>query len=346
MHQEIKRILPAEWYSQSAIQIAWPHSHSDWSYMIDEVVECYVEIIRQIAIRQRVIVVCPETAQVLPHLKNCNLTNVSFFEIPTNDTWARDFGGITLLEDSWPVVCDFQFNGWGKKFSADLDNRVTAELFRKGAFVKDVDYRDYLDFVLEGGSIESDGKGTLLTTEQCLLSKNRNDSMDKEEIEEFLKNVLGVDRVLWLANGALDGDDTDSHIDTLARFGDEKTIAYVKCEDPEDVHFKELDNMEQELKNFRTMEGDPYNLLALPMADPVYDEEDGHRLPATYANFLIMNDAVLVPFYNSSKDEVAKDVLQTAFPDREIVGVNCLPLIKQHGSLHCITMQYPEGTIL
>jgi len=343
---DIKRILPAEWYPQSAVQLAWPHPQSDWRTIIDEVIECYVEIIRQIALRQRVFVVCPKASQVIPYFKNCNLKNISFFEILTNDTWARDFGGITILENGHPVVCDFQFNGWGLKFIADLDNRVTAELFRKGAFAKEVGCRDYLDFVLEGGSIESDGKGTLLTTEHCLLSKNRNDSRNKEELEQFLKNTLGIEQVLWLDHGALEGDDTDSHIDTLARFCDEKTIAYVKCEDPEDIHFEELARMEKELRLFRTKEGHPYNLLPLPMADPVFDEKDGHQLPATYANFLIINEAVLVPFYNSPKDEEAGAILQIAFPDREIIGVNCLPLIKQHGSLHCITMQYPQGTIL
>ena len=343
---DIERILPAEWYPQSAVQLAWPHPQSDWRTIIDEVIECYVEIIRQIALRQRVFIICPGAAQVIPYLENCNMKNVSFFEIPTNDTWARDFGGITLLENGQAVVCDFQFNGWGLKFNADLDNKVTSELFRQGAFAKKVVYRNFLDFVLEGGSIESDGKGTLLTTEHCLLSENRNDILDKGEIEQFLKDTLGIDRVLWLAHGALEGDDTDSHIDTLTRLCDEKTIAYVKCDDREDAHFSELDKMEKELKKFRTKRGHPYKLFPLPMADPVFDEDGRHRLPATYANFLIMNKAVLVPFYNSPKDEEARAVLQTAFPDREIIGVNCLPLIRQHGSLHCITMQYPQGTIL
>lgn len=156
--------------------------------------------------------------------------------------------------------------------------------------------------------------------------------------------VFGLDRVLWLESGYLAGDDTDSHVDTLARFCSEDTIAYVKCTDEDDEHYSELQLMEDELRTFRQINGEPYNLIALPMADEVIWE--GDRLPATYANFLIINGAVLLPFYNSPKDKTAKAALQKAFPEREIVGINCLPLIKQHGSLHCVTMQYPEGFIV
>ena len=198
-------------------------------------------------------------------------------------------------------------------------------------------------FVLEGGSIESDGKGTLLTTVECLSSQNRNEYLQKEELEAYLKDVFGFERILWLENGYLAGDDTASHIDTLARFCSEDTIAYVQCKDESDEHFEELQAMEQELQAFRQADGKPYRLIALPMADPV--EWEGERLPATYANFLIINGAVLLPYYKSPKDELAKKALQQAFPEREIIGINCLPLIKQHGSLHCVTMQYPEGVV-
>lgn len=198
-----------------------------------------------------------------------------------------------------------------------------------------------IPIVLEGGSIESDGQGTLLTTVECLSSPNRNEYLSKEQLEVHLKEIFGLKRILWLESGYLAGDDTDSHIDTLARFCDADTIAYVQCTEEEDEHFAELSLMEEQLKSFRTATGQPYRLIPLPMADKV--EWNGERLPATYANFLIINGAVLVPFYDSPKDEVAKAALQQAFPDREIIGINCLPLIKQHGSLHCITMQYPEG---
>jgi agmatine/peptidylarginine deiminase len=198
-------------------------------------------------------------------------------------------------------------------------------------------------FVLEGGSIESDGQGTLLSTVECLSSPNRNEYLNQEQLEYHLRDFFGAERILWLENGYLAGDDTDSHIDTLARFCDENTIAYVQCNDPADEHFAELQAMEEELKAFRTLSGQPYRLIPLPMADKVV--RDNERLPATYANFLIINEAVLMPFYRSEKDAVAVAALQKAFPDREIIGIDCLPLLKQHGSLHCVTMQYPRNMI-
>ena len=219
---------------------------------------------------------------------------------------------------------------------------ITSNLFEFGVF--NAKYKNLLSFAFEGGSIESDGKGTLMTTSECLLSPNRNGGMSKEEIENFLKVHLGAQRVLWINNGYLAGDDTDSHVDTLARFCDECTIAYVKCDDRNDEHFEALQRMECDIKSFRMRNGEPYRLIELPMAECVLDEIDD-RLPATYANFLIMNEVVLMPSYGSAKDEVAKNQLQKAFPGREIISIDCRPLIRQHGSLHCVTMQYPEGVI-
>jgi len=259
----------------------------------------------------------------------------------TNDTWSRDHAAISIFVNDEPCLLDFCFNGWGMKFAANYDNLITRTLYKQGIFSPEVGYQSMLHCVLEGGSIESDGAGTILTTEECLLSENRNEHLAKEELEEYYKMIFGAKRILWLRNGYLAGDDTDSHIDTLARFCNERTIAYVQCTDEADEHFEELKRMEDELKAFKTVDGKPYTLIPLPMADCVMDGDD--RLPATYANFLIINGAVLVPFYNSPKDEIARVQLQKAFPDREIIGINCLPLIKQHGSLHCVTMQFPEG---
>jgi len=225
------------------------------------------------------------------------------------------------------------------KFAANYDNQITRQLFDKEAFGIEFDYQVCLDFVLEGGSIESDGEGTLLTTAECLLSDNRNNK-SKVEIETRLKQLFGLKQVLWLHHGFLAGDDTDSHVDTLARLCSTDTIAYVKCDVFSDEHYAELKKMELELQSFRTSNNQPYNLIPLPMADAVY--VDNERLPATYANFLIINRTVLFPTYKSPKDELAKQQLQKAFPDREIVGIDCLALIKQHGSLHCVTMQYPK----
>ena len=242
------------------------------------------------------------------------------------------------------MLYDFVFNGWGMKFAANLDNLITRRLCQMHTFAEEVVPVNMQPFVLEGGSIESDGKGTLMTTVECLASVNRNEYLDQEALEHYLKGVFGLDRILWIENGYLAGDDTDSHVDTLARFCDEQTIAYVRCTDEEDEHYAELQQMEQQIRSFKQADGSPYRLIALPMADKV--EWEGERLPATYANFLILNGAVLLPFYDSPKDELARAALQEAFPDREVVGINCLPLIKQHGSLHCVTMQYPEGFIL
>jgi agmatine/peptidylarginine deiminase len=266
-----------------------------------------------------------------------------FREMATNDTWARDHGGISVFENGLPVIYDFVFNGWGMKFAACHDNLITRRLSRSGTFVKEARTVNMQPFVLEGGSIESDGCGTLLATVKCLGSVNRNEHLNREQLEHHLREFFGLERILWLENGYMAGDDTDSHVDTLARFCDERTIVYVQCPDAEEEHFSALRAMEKELKAFRTLAGQPYRLIPLPMADRV--TRDGERLPATYANFLIINGAVLIPCYRSEKDDLARAALQTAFPDREIVGIDCLPLIRQHGSLHCAAMQYPEGVI-
>lgn len=340
---ENKTILPAEWYPQSAIQLTWPHEYTDWAPIMEEVVPCFVEIAKEVIKHEKLLIVCYEEDVVRSQLGEVDYSRIIFKEMLTNDTWARDHGGITVFKDGLPVIYDFVFNGWGMKFAANYDNKITWELDYENYFAKKVKRINMQPFVLEGGSIESDGKGTLMTTLDCLTSRNRNEYLQQEGIENYLKKVFGLDRVLWLYRGSLEGDDTDCHVDTLARFCSEDTIAYVKCTDEEDEHFVELQMMEEELMEFTQANGEPYRLIALPMADKV--EWEGERLPATYANFLIINGAVLVPFYNSPKDEEAKAALQTAFPDREIVGINCLPLIKQHGSLHCVTMQYPEGVV-
>ncbi len=337
-------LFPAEWYPQSGIQLTWPHEETDWAYMLDEVTTCYIELAREIARRERLLIVTPHPKQVKQLLQGVvDLEAVTFAQCPTNDTWARDHGGITLFCDGTPAIYDFKFNGWGLKFAANYDNLITSTLCRQGRF--NARYENRLNFVVEGGALESDGAGTLLTTSECLLSPNRNGEWSQARIEEYLKETFGLQRVLWLDHGYLAGDDTDSHIDTLARFAPGNTIVYVQCTDPTDEHYEALLRMEEQLRTFTTLEGAPYRLLPLPMADAVYDE-NGERLPATYANFLIMNDAVLYPTYRQpANDQAAAQVLQQAFPDREIVGIDCSPLIRQHGSLHCVTMQYPQNVL-
>lgn len=331
--------LPAEWHPQSFIQLTWPHQGTDWSYMLDEVEECFLNLAREIASRQPLLLVAPEFPKALENFEFKE--NVFYVECPTNDTWARDHGFISLLNEQEEVrLVDFCFNGWGMKFAACKDNLINSQLV-KGSLLNGT-YQNCRNFVLEGGSIESDGEGTLLTTSLCLLAPNRNDTLDKQEIEDYLKKNFNLKQVLWLDHGYLAGDDTDSHIDTLARLCPDHTICYVQCTDTEDEHYTELKKMEEQLKEFRTLDNEPFRLLGLPMPEAIFDE-DGERLPATYANFLIMNDAVLYPTYDQPEnDRKAACVLQEAFPGKEIVGVDCRALIKQHGSLHCVTMQYPR----
>ena len=337
-------ILPSEWAAQSAIQLTWPHQDTDWAYMLDEVEECFVNIAREIAARQLLLIVTPEVEAVRSRIANVvNMSNVRFVECRSNDTWARDHGGITVYDGEEPVVYDFAFNGWGLKFAACYDNLITSQLAKQG--VLHARYQNRLNFIIEGGSIESDGCGTMLTTSECLLSPNRNGEWSKKEIEQYLGEAFGLSQILWLDYGYLAGDDTDSHIDTLARLAPNDTILYVRCQDEADEHYEALNAMEQQLRTFTTPDGKPYRLMPLPMAQAAYDEE-GERLPATYANFLIMNDAVLYPTYGvPTLDDEAARVIAEAFPGREVVGVDCQALIKQHGSLHCVTMQYPANVI-
>lgn len=338
----MKRRLPAEWEPQSAVQFTFPHKNTDWAEVLDIVTPCFVEAIETVSRYEKVLVVCDNVEEVKSKLLHANPENLILVEIPSNDTWARDHGGITIFEDGKPVLLDFVFNGWGLKFAADKDNLITRRLFNQNIFkIQEIRHGG---MVLEGGGIESDGQGTLLTTTQCLLSPNRNPHLSQAEIEDKLIEIFGLQRVLWLNNGHLIGDDTDAHIDTLARFCNNNTIAYVQCNNPADEHYISLQKMEQELQAFRQLNGEPYNLVPLPMSPPIY-AEDGHRLPATYANFLIINGAVLVPTCNVSEDELALSQIQNCFPDRTVIGIDCSALILQHGSLHCVTMQYPEGVL-
>lgn len=315
-----KRRLPAEWEPQDAVLLAWPHEGTDWAPVLAAAQKTFHEIISTIERFEPVLLIRPDA-----------------YDIPTNDTWARDFGPITIEEDRKPVLLDFTFNGWGGKFAAEKDNAATWMLQTKGAF-GNTPLR-IINFILEGGSIESDGEGTLLTTSECLLNPNRNPSLSKDQIEERLKAEFGAREILWLNNGYLAGDDTDAHIDTLARLCPDKTILYVACDDPSDEHFAPLQAMQDELRQFAG-----YRLLPLPWPKAKYDAQ-GNRLPATYANYLVINGAVLVPTYNDPADTAALEVMGKAFPDREIVGIDCSTLILQHGSLHCVTMQLPAGVL-
>ncbi len=336
--------MPAEWEHQSCVQLTWPHQDTDWAPILPEITAVYEEMAREISKREGLIIVAAKG--VLSNVQ-CSMFNVqcSIFNVqcPTNDTWARDHGFITVEEGGELVLLDFCFNGWGEKFRADLDNQINRHLYERGS-VKGI-YEDHLDFVLEGGSIESDGKGTIFTTECCLMAPHRNQPLTKQQIEERLKLWLGAERIVWLQHGSLIGDDTDGHIDTLVRICPNDTLLYTGGDDDH----PDLALMEQELQQLRTLDGRPYRLLKLPLPRPIYENEKGEmgnekcgdRLPATYANYLVINGAVLVPTYDQPDlDTEAQRIISEAFPDREIVGIDCRPVIRQHGSLHCCTMQY------
>lgn len=335
--------LPAEWERHAFTQMAWPSAATDWDYMLDEATACFTELATAVATYEPLLIVTDVPELVKQALDGRTLKfPVIIHECPINDTWTRDTGAITVLDaDCKPTLVDFQFNGWGLKFAADKDNQINAELRR--VFFPSLSFSSQLTTVLEGGSIESDGNGTILTTRQCLFAPNRNEFESEAQAEVRINEALRANhRFLWLTAGHLDGDDTDGHVDTLARLMPGDTIAYVKCYDKSDDHFEDLDLMEQQIKEFRTADGKPYNLLPLPMTPPIFDPDNGERIPATYANFYFVNGAILMPTYAVPTDDEALEAVRSAFPDYEVVGVDCRALIRQHGSLHCSTMQFPE----
>lgn len=334
--------FPAEWEPQSAILIAWPHADTDWAGRLAEVEETYIALVVAITRFQDAwICVADDDLQTYAEARlrsaRVDMSKVRFVPFDYDDTWLRDSGPVTLREGDGFRVLDFRFTAWGGKFEAGRDDRLVESLAAQGLFGDAT--RQRIDFALEGGGIETDGAGTLLTTWQCLHERHPHAS--RAELDAKLRDWLAQDRVLWLDHGYLEGDDTDAHIDTLARFAPGDAIVFQACDDPDDSHYAELQAMAAEIAALRTADGRPYRLFPLPWAAPVLDE--GRRLAASYANFLIVNGAVLMPAYGDPADAKAADVMAEAFPDREIVQVPCRPLIWQNGSLHCITMQIPEG---
>lgn len=337
-------LLP-EWDPQRAVLINWPHRHSHWWDPIrDAANSTYLAIVKAIALSQSVMIICFDVAQRNQIQRwlveaNVNLPRVRFFIIPSDDVWVRDYGPLTVRHQQQTKILNFQFNGWGNRYPAQRDNLVTAELFDQSFFPQA--QFSAVNFVLEGGSIETDGLGTLLTTRNCLLSKNRNPDYSQTQIEQLLQNQLNVQQTIWLEHDGLRGDDSDGHVDTLARFVSAETICYSHCLDPADENAASLKSLEDQLRSLRNQRGQAYQLLRLPLPNPIHSVIDGKRLPATYTKFLITNHLVLVPFYEDPQDLQAKNVLQSCFPTREIVGIPCRALLENYGSLHGITMQVP-----
>jgi agmatine/peptidylarginine deiminase len=338
--------FPAEWEHQSAVLIAWPHHTGDFSNRLTRVEQSYCFIANTISGHQGLIIVCRDAGHqqhIAALLDEASLSNIGFIHAITNDIWVRDTVFLTVENAGVYTLLDFKFNGWGEKYPHDHDNALNDNLLKNQRF-QGVKTRA-VNFVLEGGSVESDGISTIMTTKQCLLNPNRNKGLTQSEIEAQLQQDFGATRILWVDQPNLSGDDTDAHIDTLARFCTADTMAYTSCDDSADPHFSSLKNMESQLQAFRTQTGEAYKLVALPMpVNPIYDE-DGQRLPANYSNFLIINGAVLVPVYDDPNDAVALQRLAACFPAHDIIATPCRPLVHQYGSLHCMTMQFPAGAL-
>jgi len=334
-----KRWFPPEWAAQQAVILTWPHDHSFRGTQLVQAEQTFLAMANAIAPRERLVVICRDEAH-FEHLQGllAHLDNISLIIAPSNDIWVRDHGPIGVIRDGELELLDFSFNGWGNKYPADLDNAIPAQLENVGVFPNA--WHTQMDNVLEGGSLETDGQGTLLTTSRCLLNHNRNGSVDRDWVEQRLGQWFGCRQVLWLDHGALEGDDTDSHIDMLARFAPDNRILHTACDDPADSHYADLAAMAGELARMRNADGEPYALRPLPWP-PETRDETGARMPLSYANFLVINGAVLVPVYDVATDQAALDLIADSFPGREVIGIPALALIRQHGSVHCASMQVP-----
>lgn len=337
------RRLPAEWEPQAGTLISWPHPDSAWAPFLDAAEGSYVALAGALARRQPLHILHRDAAhrrRIEGRLFRAGLLvpELNFHAVPCDDTWVRDYGPITVLEDGRPRLLDFRFTGWGGKYPAERDDRASAALHAAGGFGATPLERQ--DLELEGGAMDSDGAGTLLTTRRCLLA--RNPGLDEAGYESVLGATLGVERVLWLDEGELSGDDTDGHVDMLARFCGSGTLAYTATWGPGDPDHQALQALERELAGLTDSAGRPYRRVPLPRPAPIAGPA-GEPLPASYANFLVMNGAVLVPFYDDPADAVARERLQGCFPGRQVVGIPCRGLILQYGSLHCATMHLPRG---
>ncbi len=340
--------LPAEWAAQDAVLLTWPHPATDWAEHLTEVEQVFFTLAAAISQRQSLLVLCHNTfllqrlQKMLPE-HHVRMQRTVLLQVPNNDSWARDHGPITVYDQAGNAIwLNFDFTGWGQKFDCRLDNQINGHLF--GASMIKVKAIESIDLVLEGGAIETDGNGVLLVNESCLLHPNRNPQLDKTQLEQRLGDLLGIEKFLWLKLSALDGDDTDGHIDTLARLTPSGAIVYVSCDDVNDRHYQPLQQLQSQLAAFTDLKGQPYALLPLPWPAAKYDEA-GQRLPASYANYLIINGAILVPTYHDTNDAPALAVIEQAHPGYTVIGIDCLPLLRQRGSLHCVTMQLPRGVL-
>ena len=334
--------MPAEWEPHRGTWLSWPHKEASWPGKFTPVPAVFARMIGELVAHEEVHINvggADMESDVRDVLARAGVPRdrVFFHHIPTNDAWCRDHGPIFIQRDRdgrEQAIVDWGFNAWGGKYPPfDLDDvvptRIGAELGLR-VFAPGI--------VMEGGSLDVNGRGTLLTTESCLLNPNRNPRLDRREIERYLEDYLGVRQILWLGDGIV-GDDTDGHVDDLTRFTDPRTVVTVVEDDPADPNYAPLrDNLER-LRSMRDQDGEPFRIVTLPMPRPL--EHEGQRLPASYANFYIANGVVLLPTYDPERDETARITLQELFPTRRVVGIDCTDLVWGLGAFHCVSQQWP-----
>lgn len=332
--------FPAEWHPHEATWLSWPHNPATWPGKIEKVYPAYTKFIKLIAEGEKVRInvnnrLMAQNAADLIAETGADMDQITFYENPTNDAWCRDHGPAFLIDSARTkkMIVDWGYNAWGRKYPPfDLDDTIPIRIANELGlpFSK-------ADIVMEGGSVDFNGRGTVLTTTSCLLNKNRNPHLNKVGIEKYLKNFYGVHSILWLEDGIV-GDDTDGHIDDITRFVSEDTVVTAIEENPADENFEPL-ILNRELLEKYTIDEKPLTVIDLPMPSPIYHE--GQRLPASYANFYIANKYVIVPTFSDSNDEKALEILQECFRDREVVGINSVDIIWGLGSFHCLSQQEP-----
>ncbi|MBA3343965.1 MAG: agmatine deiminase family protein [Gemmatimonadales bacterium] len=336
--------MPAEWEPHRGTWLSWPHKEASWPGRFGSIPATFARMVRYLGDHEEVHInvagpAMEEDVRRLLADEGAGSGNVFFHYHPTNDAWCRDHGPIFLQRSAGgrreQAIVDWKYNAWGNKYPPyDLDDVIPSRIG------EELDIPVYSPgMVLEGGSIDVNGRGTLLTTEACLLNPNRNPELGREEIESYLRDYLGVSRILWLGDG-IAGDDTDGHVDDLTRFVAADTVVTVVEDDPADENYEPLQDNLQRLRGMTDQDGRPLRVITLPMPRPVWHQ--GQRLPASYANFYIANGVVLLPTYDPERDAEAQTTLQNLFPDREVVGIDCTHLVWGLGAFHCVTQQWPR----
>jgi len=332
--------LPAEWEPQQALQLTWPRRDGAWGARFAEIEREFDALADAVAEWQPLLIACADGESVA-RLRRRLGSVAAVYHLPSNDVWVRDHGPIGVHAGGEGLLLDFRFDGWGGKYPADDDDRLCARLQAMGAYGER--QMRQLDWVLEGGSLDTDGAGTLLTTRECLLTHSRNPGRDQAWFEARFAELLGIDRVHWLEQGWLAGDDTDAHVDMLARFVDPGTLVHTACDERADPHYPALRAMAEQLAGLRDAHGRGYACVPLPWPPALHDA-NGERLPLSYANVSFINGALLVPVYGVGSDAAALSIYRDLLPDRRVIAVPARALIEQRGSLHCATQHLPAPT--